>query len=1224
MKKFLLALLCALTAFGCTLGASACAVSVTPNGNGGFDITPTTSSSSTTNSSEKEDDSSSSTGESSGGQECSHAWDGGVIVTPATCEAAGQKKWTCILCGDKRTQEINALGHSYGEWTESKKATCESKGEEKRVCTHDSTHVETRETPVLGHEYGEWTESVKATCTEKGEEKRVCANDATHVETRETPALGHSYGEWTESEGATCDGDGEEKRVCANDSTHVEWRDGASAHGHEFGEWVESKKATCENKGEEKRVCIYDATHVETRETPALGHEYGAWTESVKATCMEKGEEKRVCANDSTHKETRETPTLGHEYGAWTESKKATCESKGEEKRVCANDSTHVETRETLVLGHKYGEWVEVSASTCAKEGVEERVCANDSTHKETRALPKTDEHNVLEDGTCSVCKKTIKNRLATPVIKSASDTNVTWDIVPNVDYYLVYVLPANEYVDVRMPTISLEGYFAGNKQLEIYVQAIAKEDGDYVNSVWSNVYTFVIQGVTTDGVKGVGDSVNLLKGGYTDYADGATRIFDQTAFSRLRLMEDTSVKGQTTSVTYQEGLESYLSKLTENYNTKINYSASAGMDKVAKVTAGYNFSVGTNYTAKNFSETTAVFYDMDFYHINKKLSIDGYNDSAKLSAALSEAFLRDAKKVNNGAMGAEEFINLYGTHVVTSGLYGATFNAHYELLTSKTEAETAFGSDVQYGISSQLKASMYGIDVDVNAGASTNVKFDCFTSTTNANKQTSFSITAKGGDPTGVNGVSLEAFSSACSAWANSLTDENCVLIDVPDNSLFFVWDYLGDEYTAAKEALNAHFFEKCDESYYALKDKIGSIYRESMLFDAERGILTVDFAGLNTFESADLSGVAYDGWYNKSTGVFTVYSAYNSQPIEKVIFKGSYNKKDNLGRTITTQFENFAIKFDGGWASDILLELNSFAYVAPSGCIALDFSEVQSENITINVVGSSSIKGGDGVSAGDDGLPGIDAINKNLTVTGEGELTVVGGNGVKGASTGVDGESKGDAPDRTYGYRGDDGKSGSNGGNGAGALYCNNITLMSGTITLTGGNGGEGTNGGNGGHGGKGGDHGMPGGGGGNGGNGGNGGSGGDSIVGQNVRILGGKMVLNGGNTGTCGSGGRGGDGGRGGWQTGIASYKSGNGGNGGNGGDGGYAGSAGNSNISSLNISYKDSAALTITEGTQAIRGYYGYGGSGGKYGSTDMWAGNGSWGADGANGSGSTPI
>ena len=1134
MKKFLLALLCALTAFGCMVGASACAVSVTPNGNGGFDITPTTSSSPTTNSSEKEDDSSSGTGESSGGQECSHAWDGGVIVTPATCDSAGQKKWTCILCGEKTTQEINALGHEYGEWTESKQATCENKGEEKRVCIYDATHVETRETPALGHSYGDWTESKQATCENKGEEKRVCIYDATHVETRETPALGHSYGEWTESKGATCEGTAQEKRVCANDSTHVEWRDGASAHGHEFGEWTESKKATCESKGEEKRVCIYDATHVETRETPALGHSYGEWVES----------------------------------------KKATCESKGEEKRVCANDATHVETRETPALGHNYGEWVEVAASTCAKEGEEERVCANDATHKETRALPKTNDHNILEDGTCSVCKKTIKNRLATPVIKSASDTNVTWDIIPNVDYYLVYVLPANEYVDVQTPTISLEGYFAGNKQLEIYVQAIAKEDGDYVNSVWSNVYTFVIQGVTTVGVRGVGDSVNLLKGGYTDYADGANRIFDETAFSRLRLMEDTSVKGQTTSVTYQEGLQSYLSNLTKSYNTKIKYSAGVEVDKVANVTAGYNFSVSADYTAKNFSETTAVFYDMDFYHINKKLSIDGYNDSSKLSAALSEAFLTDAEKVNNGAMDAEAFINKYGTHVVTSGIYGATFNAHYELLTSKTEAEEAFGSDVQYGISSQLKASMYGIDVDVNAEASTNVKSDYFTSTTNKDMQTRFSITARGGEATGVNGVSLEAFSSACSAWANSLTDENCVLINVPDNSLFFVWDYLGDEYTAAKEALNAYFFEKCDESYYALKDKIGSIYRESMLFDVERGILTVDFSGLNTVESADLSGVAYDGWYNKSTGVFTVYSAYNSQPIEKVIFKGSYNKKDNLGRTITTQFKNFAIKFDGGWEQDqdILLELNSFAYVAPNGCVALDFSEAQSENITINVVGSSSITATDGATA-------IKA-NNNLSIVGSGEFTVQGGNGVNAT---------------TAGGNGADG--------GVGILADNLIVDMTGTLTVVGGNGGNGVTGYAGSNGSS---NDAPGS---DGGNGGNGGKGASAIECVSITVMEASAVsLTAGNGGNGGDGGRGGDGARDNAPWSDGKNTGGDGGNGGNGGTCSNALKATNATID---------PEISIEEGMVGAGGAGGNGGNGGA-GNTSFVGGSG--GAGGAGGIG----
>ncbi len=86
---------------------------------------------------------------------------------------------------------LPAAGHSYGEWTLSKVATCTEPGEEKRICEKDPTHVETRATAIdpEAHEWGEWTVTKEATETEDGEETRICKNDPTHTETRSIPKI---------------------------------------------------------------------------------------------------------------------------------------------------------------------------------------------------------------------------------------------------------------------------------------------------------------------------------------------------------------------------------------------------------------------------------------------------------------------------------------------------------------------------------------------------------------------------------------------------------------------------------------------------------------------------------------------------------------------------------------------------------------------------------------------------------------------------------------------------------------------------------------------------------------------------------------------------------------------------------------------------------------------------------------------------------------------------
>lgn len=84
---------------------------------------------------------------------CTHNWVAGTVHAP-TCTEAGYTEYECSLCGDtKQDDVVAALGHDYGSWTEVTAATCLTPGEERRVCSHDSTHVETRPIAALGHSY---------------------------------------------------------------------------------------------------------------------------------------------------------------------------------------------------------------------------------------------------------------------------------------------------------------------------------------------------------------------------------------------------------------------------------------------------------------------------------------------------------------------------------------------------------------------------------------------------------------------------------------------------------------------------------------------------------------------------------------------------------------------------------------------------------------------------------------------------------------------------------------------------------------------------------------------------------------------------------------------------------------------------------------------------------------------------------------------------------------
>lgn len=92
-----------------------------------------------------------------------------VEAIEATCTEAGNSEyWTCSECGGYFSDEngeneiwdmssiflpIDENNHNWGEWAVTIEATCTQEGEETRVCSHDSSHIETRIIEILGHNF---------------------------------------------------------------------------------------------------------------------------------------------------------------------------------------------------------------------------------------------------------------------------------------------------------------------------------------------------------------------------------------------------------------------------------------------------------------------------------------------------------------------------------------------------------------------------------------------------------------------------------------------------------------------------------------------------------------------------------------------------------------------------------------------------------------------------------------------------------------------------------------------------------------------------------------------------------------------------------------------------------------------------------------------------------------------------------------------------------------
>ena len=310
-----------------------------------------------------------------------HVWNDGEISKDSTCTEAGEKVYTCKVCGETKTEAIEALDHAYSEeWTVDKEATCEEAGSKSHHCTRPGCDSKSDVTVIeaLGHEWGEGTETKAPTCTEAGEKTYTCTRcDKTKTEAIE--ALGHAYSEeWTVDKEATCEEAGSKSHHCTrpgcDSKTEVTE---IAALGHEWGEGTETKAPTCTEAGEKTYTCTRcNATKTEAIE--ALGHAYSEeWTVDKEATCEEAGSKSHHCTRSGCDSKLEVTviEALGHEWGEGKETKAPTCTEAGEKTYTCTRcDKTKTEAIEAL--GHAYSEeWTVDKEATCEEAGSKSHHC---------------------------------------------------------------------------------------------------------------------------------------------------------------------------------------------------------------------------------------------------------------------------------------------------------------------------------------------------------------------------------------------------------------------------------------------------------------------------------------------------------------------------------------------------------------------------------------------------------------------------------------------------------------------------------------------------------------------------------------------------------------------------------------------------------------------------------------------------------------------------------
>jgi len=298
-----------------------------------------------------------------------------------TCTAIGWEKYeTCLRCDYSTYKELPAIGHSFGEWYETKSPTESEQGEKRRDCV-GCDEYETSPVASLKHSHENWEEiileAVAPTCTETGlTEGKKCSGCGEVVISQEiVPALGHDE-EVHEAKSATCTEHGWNAYETCTRCDYTTYEE-IPAMGHSHDMIV--TEPTCTEQGYTTYICWCGDTYVDNY-VNAQGHSFGEWYETKAPTESEQGEKRRDCVGCDEY-ETSPVASLKHSHEDWEEiileAVAPTCTETGlTEGKKCSGCGEVVISQEIVpALGHSFKNYTSNNDSTYTEDGTKTSKC---------------------------------------------------------------------------------------------------------------------------------------------------------------------------------------------------------------------------------------------------------------------------------------------------------------------------------------------------------------------------------------------------------------------------------------------------------------------------------------------------------------------------------------------------------------------------------------------------------------------------------------------------------------------------------------------------------------------------------------------------------------------------------------------------------------------------------------------------------------------------------
>ena len=312
---------------------------------------------------------------------CEHHWDQGEIITEATCTEEGEKKFTCSICGDEKTEKVSATGHQHTEIRNKKEATCKETGYSGDTwCKDCGKKILSGQTiaKTENHSWDAGKVTTKATCTEEGEKTFTCSICG-DKKTEKISATGHQHTEIRNKKEATCKETGYSGDTWCKDCGKkiLSGQAIAKTEDHSWNQGKITKEPTCKEEGEKTFTCSI-CGNTKTEKVSTTDHQHMEIRNQKNPTCKEAGYSgDTYCADCGVKISSGKTiaKTKNHNWDGGVITTEPTCTERGEKTftcTICGNTNT----KKVNATGHSYGAYKVVKEPTNKRKGLKSKTCS--------------------------------------------------------------------------------------------------------------------------------------------------------------------------------------------------------------------------------------------------------------------------------------------------------------------------------------------------------------------------------------------------------------------------------------------------------------------------------------------------------------------------------------------------------------------------------------------------------------------------------------------------------------------------------------------------------------------------------------------------------------------------------------------------------------------------------------------------------------------------------